>query len=340
LDGLRGVAILCVLVGHSTQSHIHVAAIGVTLFFVLSGYLITTLLVTERARSGRVDLRAFWTRRARRLLPALLLMVAVTATFQLSIGAPGDRVAAKAAVALLYVQNFANAHFGQTTTGMFAHTWSLAMEEQFYLAWPLAFAAVVSRRLLLAALAAVVVLSLVFRAVAGGDPGALHSPLAAASPIALGCCAALLIQRLPKLRAWAALIPLALLCALPYGATLRLWAAPIAAVLCVPLVLAAARDETFGATVLQWIGRRSYGIYLWHVPVGLVTRPLDHRWQLTVVFAGSFAIAALSWRYLERPILERGSEVRHDDDKVWANIAAGTTDRVIGGPLPPLPPTP
>src|ERR1700744_795751 len=145
LDGLRALAVVAVLLYHGGVSWSGGGFLGVEMFFVLSGFLITSLLVAEWGRSGAIALRAFWARRARRLLPALFALVAPIGVYYALAGATkaipglqGDGIAT-----LLY---FSNWHQVAAGTNYFAasgpvsplqHTWSLAIEEQFYVVWPL-----------------------------------------------------------------------------------------------------------------------------------------------------------------------------------------------------------
>ncbi len=148
LNGIRGVAVALVLIGHSGIPGVAGGFIGVDVFFVLSGFLITSLLLDEIGRTGRLDLGAFWIRRARRLLPALLLMVLAVIAARLLF--PPDAVSAlrsDAVAAFLWVANWV---FVSQETDYFSqgappsplqHTWSLGVEEQYYLVWPLLIAA-------------------------------------------------------------------------------------------------------------------------------------------------------------------------------------------------------
>ncbi len=146
LDGLRGVAITLVVLFHLGFSWMRGGFVGVDLFFVLSGYLITGILLSERERSGTIDLVRFWARRARRLLPALCLLLLVL----VAVAALDPRLVSPAVVrtdglaTLFYFQNWnlALQSHAQQITQIFSpspllHTWSLAVEEQFYLLWPL-----------------------------------------------------------------------------------------------------------------------------------------------------------------------------------------------------------
>jgi peptidoglycan/LPS O-acetylase OafA/YrhL len=145
LDGLRGLAVLAVVIYHFRPSWLPAGFLGVDLFFVLSGFLITSLLLVEHERTGRIELRAFWARRMRRLLPALLLLVAVLSAYLawFTHGAERSRLRGDALATLTYVANWRFVLTGDSyadqwgTPSLFTHAWSLAIEEQFYVVWPL-----------------------------------------------------------------------------------------------------------------------------------------------------------------------------------------------------------
>ncbi|HUG87031.1 MAG TPA: acyltransferase [Euzebya sp.] len=138
LDGMRGVAVLLVIAYHGERSLApRGGAIGVTMFFTLSGFLITTLLLRERADTGRIGLGRFYWRRALRLLPALVTLVAVTCAYALVTGNQ-ERTLGAALPVLLYVGNWMRTLRDSEGLGLLEHTWSLSIEEQFYLVWPLA----------------------------------------------------------------------------------------------------------------------------------------------------------------------------------------------------------
>ncbi|RYE90039.1 MAG: acyltransferase, partial [Myxococcales bacterium] len=153
LDGLRGLALLGVLLFHADGA-LRGGYLGVDLFFVLSGYLITTLLLAEQASAGRIELGAFWVRRFRRLMPALLSLMPAIALHAWLLAAPGELpgLRADALATLGYVANWRAILAHKSYWDLFnapsplEHTWSLAIEEQFYVLWPLLVVAVLRRR--------------------------------------------------------------------------------------------------------------------------------------------------------------------------------------------------
>ena len=187
LDGMRALAVIAVMVYHANSDWLPGGFLGVEIFFVISGYLITLLLISERERTYRISLRKFWARRARRLLPALFTMmtfvVVWTAVFKSwALGQlRGDVIAG-----LLYVSNYYQIWVGQgyTAAGDFAplrHLWSLAVEEQFYVLWPVVMVVLlgragtrrvadVSRWLFIAAVMITVIVALLFYPGPTGDP--------------------------------------------------------------------------------------------------------------------------------------------------------------------------
>ena len=188
LDGLRALAIVLVLAYHLFPGLAPGGFLGVDVFLVVSGYLITTLLLEEHGRSGRIGLRRFWVRRARRLLPALVLVIAVSAGLAALIG--GDVLVGigwQLVGALTFSYNWLSIATGadyltQTSPELLRHLWSLAVEEQFYLLWPLvllALLAIPRSSIRIALVSALAISSAVAMALLAGDP-ALNTAAASA----------------------------------------------------------------------------------------------------------------------------------------------------------------
>ena len=344
LDGLRGLAVLGVVAFH--VGWIDGGYLGVDAFFVLSGFLITSLLLAEHDRRGRIALARFWGRRARRLLPAMLAMVAVVLVWTMAADrAQLDAVRGDAVATLLYVANW---HEIATTSSYWAifdapsplqHTWSLAIEEQFYLAWPLvvggvALVAVRLRRRLAPVLGVVAVgaaaASYALMAALYDEGDASRAYFGTGSrlgAIVLGAAlAALLGRRLlqpgPALgdrrldvAAMVALAVLAWAWVSVEGTTPWLYRGGFALLgLAVVVVIAAACRPGIVATGLAWrplraLGLISYGLYLWHwVVIAILTEARTglHGLSLDLVqLVISLAAALASFWFLEQPIRTR-----------------------------------
>jgi peptidoglycan/LPS O-acetylase OafA/YrhL/lysophospholipase L1-like esterase len=336
--------VLAVLAFHEQFTAFPGGFLGVDVFFVLSGYLITDLLVAQWDRRGRIDVRGFWVRRARRLLPALAVML-VSVTAAVALIEPGQLGALRPALvaAVTYSSNWWQAAQHQSYFASFGpppplqHLWSLAIEEQFYLVWPLILVVVLltgqSRRLRagvgwLGAVASAVAMAVIY--VPGGDPSRVYYGTDThASALLIGSALAL-SWPLRQLRAAsrenvvradvAGLAGIAVLAwAMGHfsGSDPALYPAGLllAALAAGGLVIAAASpgsvSRMLGWKPLRWMGVRSYGIYLWHWPVIALTA--------AVVGAGSTGIgiwlaetatavtlAAASWRWIEEPIIRGG----------------------------------
>ncbi len=319
-------------------------------FFVLSGYLITDLLTAQWNRHGRLDLRGFWARRARRLLPALAVMLVVV-TAATAVIEPAQLAALRSALlaAVTYSSNWwqALAHHSYFTQfgppPPLQHLWSLAIEEQFYLVWPLLLIVILktcrSRRLragLAWSGAALSALAMVLVYVPGADPSRVYygtdthasalfigSALALTWPLRrLGPLGGLETRgsdrtRIPDALGVAGIAVLAWAMGHFAGTDRVLYPAGllIAALAAGAVVLAAASPGlvgwALGRSALRWTGVRSYGIYLWHWPViALATaafpqqRPANWIWLPEAAL--SLGLAAASWRWIEEPIIRDG----------------------------------
>jgi peptidoglycan/LPS O-acetylase OafA/YrhL len=344
LDGVRALAVLSVLAFHESLPWLKGGFLGVDVFFVLSGFLITDILASKFGRDGNVGLRTFWQRRARRLLPALGLML-LTVTAAVTVLEPSQRNTLPPALlgAVTYTSNWwqAFAHVSYFSLygppPVFQHLWSLAVEEQFYLIWPLAATVVLlllrnrALRVLFAWAAAAASAYAMFAIyVPGKDPSLVYYGTDThASALLIGAALAL-TWPLKKVAAAAGKLRLSFDILGGIGLLVLGWAAwhfsgadpfvypyglVIAALAAGGLVLAAAAPGRLAALLswapLRWLGVRSYGIYLWHWPVIAITVGIDPRGASTVGARVIDAIvpiglAAASWYWLEEPILRNG----------------------------------
>ena len=363
LDGVRALAVLAVLAFHESLPWIRGGFLGVDVFFVLSGYLITDLLVARFARDGRIGLGSFYQRRARRLLPALGLML-LTVTAAVVVLEPDQTKALRPALlaAVTYTSNWWQAFAHQSyflrygPPPPFQHLWSLAVEEQFYLIWPLVIAVVivavhkpVLRSLVAWAGALASALAVIAIYVPHHDPSLVYYGTDThASGLMIGAALAL-TWPLAKVAGAAKSVRLPLDIIGAAGLLVLGWAAwhfkgsdpfvypyglVIAAVAAGGLVLAAAAPGRIGRLLsvkpLRWLGVRSYGIYLWHWPVIAITAGIAARSATTapariIDAVLAIALAAASWRWLEEPILRNGlrSELARRARLVPQAITAG-----------------
>jgi peptidoglycan/LPS O-acetylase OafA/YrhL len=300
LDGIRGIAIVLVLAQHINLPNSTLAGlVGVNLFFALSGYLITNLLLSEQRARGGIDLRRFYERRVRRLVPALVAMIVVTGGLMALQGHLMEYIG-PAAVSLFYVSDIAKA-IGYDL-GYVGHTWSLAMEEQFYLLWP-ALLIFLPRRFLVPATIAGILGAIVLQFALVPDNVLAHfRPDVRADAILWGCLLALVPRTIPRWATVAALIAVVVVSFTPFP-----WphAISLSAFLSAIVVGGAATIALpLSNPVLVRIGQISYGIYLWHaIPAGLLqdrTAAGDVSAMVAVV-AASIGLALISERWIERP---------------------------------------
>src|SRR5262245_17806463 len=311
LDGLRACAVIAVLLYHGDVSWARGGYFGVDAFFVLSGFLITSLLLAEWGRSQTIDLKSFWVRRARRLLPALVVVLAGVALYSATLAQPIELAALRrdAFSTFGYVANWNQIFSHQSYFAAFGapsplkHTWSLAIEEQFYLVWPLVVFALLalgrgSRRFLVIACGALATASAVLMAVLyhpGHDPSRVYYGTdTRAQSLPLGARLAPLLARpargpLPRTvrrtlgrAAVVAVIALAFVwsttsehAAWQYRGGLALTALLVATV--IASVTHGSNATLLGAVLasppLRMIGLISYGLYLWHWPLYVVLTP-------------------------------------------------------------------
>ena len=320
LDGLRAIAVLAVLLYHGQVGWTRGGFLGVDLFFVLSGYLITSLLLAEHMRRGTIDLARFWSRRARRLLPALFLVLLAVSAYSAYLAGTSQRQSLRmdALSTLAYVANWRLALTQQSYFAQYAdpsplrHMWSLGIEEQFYLVFPLllfAWLALTSGRkgllragLLLGAVGSAVLMLVLYdpdvdpsRVYYGTDTraqallvGALLAAWAADRPVRQGAPTYLRVgpSELPLpgwgALGWSGLLGFLVLTVASRDTSPWLYRGGflLTAVVCAALIAGATRARPRGALgrALSWeplraVGVISYGLYLWHWPVYVVLNP-------------------------------------------------------------------
>ncbi len=339
LDGLRAIAVVAVLLYHSGGGWLPGGYLGVEVFFVLSGYLITSLLIIEWRNTGRINLKAFWMRRARRLLPelfAMLLVVLVFALLFLHDEVAGLRDDALAAAA--YITNwrliFSHQSYFESLgrPSLLRHLWSLAVEEQFYLLWPpifaLAIAALRPRGVMLVAVlgavASTIAMALLFhpgadvsRVYYGTDTRAAGVLIGAALAFVWAPWSGVVSANPHRRLAVEGTGILALLAVVLFFLKLTesgvfLFRGGFAVVgLTTSLLIAAivhpqsiTLNAILGSRVMRWLGTRSYGIYLWHWPIYMVTRPqqdiaLDGVPLFALRLAITLSVSELSYRFVQ-----------------------------------------
>ena len=373
LDGLRGIAVLLVFVFHAARPGLPGGFIGVDIFFVLSGYLITRILLTQHARSGRIRITDFYARRIRRLMPAVILVVVVV-VFREAVWGNILETASRlrdAVATLFYFENWnliyqADQYFQESLSpSPLRHAWSLSIEEQFYLLWPILLIAILAlgRRHLgrsaamvvaLAAASAVVMAilyepGLVTRAYYGTD-ARVQQPL-------IGAALAFLVMRSNDRqdtpgRGWvwpatAAVSLGGLLVAARWltgdSEAYYRGGSTMVAVITAVLILSVERSpkgwpsRAFGWNPLKQLGRISYGFYLWHWPIILwltVPEGFDF-WERRVVnlaqFGLTLALSIASFLLVENPIRE--GTLRLGRLKSPATIAVGLGTLAVAGAL-------
>jgi peptidoglycan/LPS O-acetylase OafA/YrhL len=322
LDGLRAIAVLAVIIFHAKVPGLRGGFVGVDVFFVLSGFLITTLLVAEHRSSGEINLLRFYRRRFLRLTPALLLMLAVylAAAPFLWPKVPLSSHFGDAALAAAYLSDYTQAFWG--IPRFLVHTWSLSVEEHFYILWPLALLGILrlQRPNQIRALAGLYVAATAWRFYSCFTAGTFDEIYfrfdTRLSGLMLGALLAIVCERgvtssprtLMRLGATSALgLGVLILSApwgLPIGLAVHVMAAEVAAAGLIVAVIAS-RDTPIHRILATGpfvtIGVLSYGLYLWHYPIAFALRDIvPWYWTITLTLPLSLLGAAVSYMTVER----------------------------------------
>jgi peptidoglycan/LPS O-acetylase OafA/YrhL len=375
LDGMRGLAVLMVVTYHATSA-IDVPArssgwgevyrafdggwSGVDVFFVLSGFLITAILLDEQAVASRIRFGAFYIRRALRLLPAMYFMLALFSVYCLVADLYVDRLPTSIFAAVTYTTNLFDIFSPRSISPPLGHLWSLAIEEQFYLVWPplLALAFGLRRRASWVVPGMLALIALIFIArrhasYAGEYWGFMYvRPDFRVDGLLIGALLAQLwVRGLTPRRgvaplAWLGAIGMALMwwnssvypdSPLWYRGGETLFALCVACVVLGAVERRSAVSRGLEHPALRFLGRYSYAIYLWHFPIFYVVRrwlrPYPIPLRLGAEFAFTAVAVALSWVLVERPALrlKRRWEVRD----LAPRPADGGPDLPVSGHLPP-----
>jgi len=320
-------AVVAVVAYHLWPDAVPGGWVGVSVFFTLSGFLITTLLLDEHSDTGGVSLRGFWARRARRLLPAVITTVVVSLA-AVSIVDPSmvHDAAVAGAAGLAYVANWVAADKPGgyeaifSDPGPFDHLWSLAVEEQIYLLLPLLFVAGAGRRIRAVWIGAATVTGLGASIVWWwGNPDSYYATPVRAAEVAMGAGVALIVGRMPRFS-----LPTSAGAATGAGALIAwvvfTWGESdpivfkgglilVALASVVSLLAAMEHPGPLAHPVLRWLGTRSYAIYLWHWPIIVLLHV-----PAAVTLALTAALSELSMRLIETPARRSvgwGARVRH-----------------------------
>lgn len=341
LDGIRAFSVIAVMLYHANIAWLPGGFLGVEVFFVVSGFLITSLLIEERESTQRIDLKQFWIRRARRLLPAFFVMVSATAVcvaFYATDSAPDFR--RDVLPSLGYFSNwwqiFAvdTPYFAASSLPVLRHLWSLAVEEQWYLIWPLLFTFIFGAKwmrpkisgALLVTCSGAVMVATALRFVQDDETRTNFlylSTLTRASGLLLGAAVAMLWRpwrktptRLVLVRslvadalAIASIVVLGALMATVHVADERLYRGGLAVTTIASAIVIAVVMRPNGVFVQKFfsqelfveIGRRSYGLYLWHWPIFIITHARDSGNRLAVALAVTVIINEFVYQFVEIP---------------------------------------
>lgn len=338
IQALRAVAVLAVVLFHLSPANVPGGFVGVDVFFVISGFLITSHLLRDAVRHGRPPLATFWLRRVRRLLPAAFLVLAVTLVTVLLVVPQTlwEQFLHEIAGSTLYVENWLLAssavdYFAEDDqTSPVQHYWSLSTEEQFYLVWPLLLTVLVvasrarsahARRLtIVGGIGGVLVASLAYSAAVAHESYGYFSTFTHAWEFAAGALLALFAAPIARrfaarpavgsVLSWAGYLMILLSILLYTGETPFPGVAALLPVAGTIAVIAAGTgegrlgpDAIAGTRAVQWVGDVSYSLYLWHWPPiilipYLTGHPLTHL-EKAGILVGSFVLAWLTKRYVE-----------------------------------------
>ena len=319
LDGLRALAALAVFCFHGDLLWAHGGYLGVTVFFTLSGYLITSLLIGEHDTSATIDLRAFWRRRVHRILPLLAVVTTAWGTWGFIHGGQFGAQTVVGAVGTFTLCANWLAVADQNALGILGSTWSVMVEEQFYLVWPFVLIGLLRVRryaLPLVLAAAGVVMVHRYQLAGHGFARSWFATDTQADGLLLGAAVALGAANRSRLLAWlSGAVVLAALFGFdatdPNMRRFGMAAVAIATALLLPVL---EQSALLAWKPLRALGKRSYGIYLWGCPIIYFAHwlvGLDGFMLAVVASTVTATVVEVTYRYVECPMRERGRYSRH-----------------------------
>ena len=317
-DGLRAIAVFAVVIFHLAEFLLPGGWVGVEIFFVLSGYLITSILIKENESYGSIDFKRFYYFRVLRLAPALIAVLLFVFLVALKSSVHREAHLKSILAAFFYMTNWHEA-LGGWPMGLLAHTWSLSVEEQFYFLWPLLFL-FFSRGNLSAWIAATIVLANIWRIYleynGAGWARIIRGFDTHCDALLLGCllasCRNLVFEKICARFVMVPILGLVAFALMPFGSLVA--SLPFTAIVSGWLVISIGQSPRLRGFLsmpfLVYTGRISYGWYLWHFPIWhiLDSNFSDARgWSYvllnSIILVSSYAMAALSYRFLEKPFL-------------------------------------
>ena len=359
LDGLRALAVAGVVLGHAGVRGV-AGYHGVTLFFVISGYLITSLLIAERERTGRIRFGRFYLRRLARLGPAMVLVVVVSVIWLLAIRYPVQEYWLGVTGTMTYTMDLIQVWFGNdAVSSYFQWSWSLSIEEQFYLVWPLLLLLLINRaslKVTLVIMSGSVVLVWIGRVLQhAGNPtheAEFYGPLSHADALILGALLAILLmvagnstwpRRIAQILGPIGLLGLVVVFAFPRGLPIVRYADPsgfgqtalfsLFVIMWIAVMPKGWLGRALSIRPLVFVGKLSYGIYLWNLLLAYVfvyfvgVKPAGSWLGLLYPFV-LLAVCYLSYRFVEDPLRKRWAP--RQDHAVMVDHAAGHADMFPG----------
>lgn len=324
LDGMRALAVLAVVLFHASPARFPGGWVGVDVFFVLSGFLITSILQKENSAKGTIDFKNFYYKRILRLAPAFFLVLITDLIISICFSNNVKSNLIAVAVSAFYLMNL-NRSFDILPSGHLGHTWSLAMEEQFYIFWPVIFISAIRWKplVIVSSLLVIVIGWRVYLVLNGASPDRIYNGFDTHSDALIVGCALSLLNLNKNLEIIAknyVLLPIALLVFIPATSSENAYFSQIvglsitaftSAWIIVAALQTGILKRFLSTKALVFTGRISYGWYLWHYLIySAGMEYFDKFTGMTYIFVfAAYPIAVLSYFFVERPFLKLKSRI-------------------------------